>query len=377
MPGFLCRVGGCYFLIRWWHNRKTRDGFLGAFALGLGFFSKIDFVVILFGCGIALAVAYRKEVLASIRNSPNKCAFCCLGFLLGASPMAIKIPAMLAALFGNGNPEGGPEWLEKINIACTMYDGSYFYRLMNVGGKFETMFTHSCSSWSPFGVVVIFSAILLAVYILQGSGKTAEKRRLAFLLLSAVLITAGVFLLPGASRLHHHLAVYPFPHLLVAAVIIMLWEKTPANVVGKWSIRMCAVGLAVVVIVAHLLVIRQTQGLIEATGGRGHWSDSIEEFCNDVKDQRGLSIVSLDWGFNEQLLYLCNNKRLLEPIWCSQSVPASSKYVYLVHPPEYTVFPAGLEYYRALKRAYPHTISIRPYKDREGNVAFYAVRLLH
>ena len=53
-PGFLCRVLGSLLVMRWWHHRKSRDGFLGALALGLGLFSKIDFVVILLGCAIAV-----------------------------------------------------------------------------------------------------------------------------------------------------------------------------------------------------------------------------------------------------------------------------------------------------------------------------------
>ena len=55
-PGFLCRVLGSLLRMRWWHHRKSRDGFLGALALGLGLFSKIDFVVILLGCAIAVGV---------------------------------------------------------------------------------------------------------------------------------------------------------------------------------------------------------------------------------------------------------------------------------------------------------------------------------
>ena len=140
----------------------------------------------------------------------------------------------------------------------------------------------------------------------------------------------------------------------------MLWEKSPFNPAIKWSLRTCAVAIALLVIGGHLLAMRSTQSLIAASGGRGYWSDSIAEFCRDVKDHPGLSIVSLDWGFNEQLLYLCNDKRLLEPFWCNEAVPASSEHVYLIHPPKYTVFPLGLRCYRAWSRAYPDRLLVRP-----------------
>ncbi len=375
IPGFLCRVGGCYLLIRWWHDRNMRDGFLGAFVLGLGFFSKIDSVVVLLGCGIALAIIYGREILAFFRSSPKKCAWCGLGFFLGASPMALMILPMLDTALGKKTAAGSSDPLEKLHTVWAMYDGSYFFRLMNVGGKFDTMFAQSCPVWSPFGLLVILSGILLAVRIAGRRGETVERQRWAFLLCSTVFITCGMFLLPGAARIHHQLAVYPFPHLIVVAAIIMLWKTSSLNAAITWSLRTCAAAIAIVIIGGHLLALRQTQSLLAATGGRGWWSDSIQEFCHDVRDQRGLSIVSLDWGFQEQLLYLCNQQRLLEPIWRSETLPASAKCVYLIHPPEYTLYPEGLEFFRAMKQANAEKLSIRPYKDRQGNVAFYAVRL--
>jgi hypothetical protein len=375
LPSFLCRFCGYYFAIRWWQNRNTPDGFLAALALGLGFFGKIDFMVIVLGCGITLAIVYGSEILAFFRSSPQKCALCGLGFLLGVSPMALKLLPMLDTAMGKRTAAGSSDLLEKLHTAGAMYDGSYFFRLMNVGGKFDAMFAQSCPVWSPFGLVVILSGILLAVRIVRRRGETVERQCWAFLLLSAVLISGGTLLLPKAARIHHHLAVNPFPHLIVVAAIITLWKTSSLNAVIKWSLRTCAVAMAIVVIGGHLLAIRQTQSLLAATGGRGWWSDSIEEFCEDVKDQRDLSIVSLDWGFQEQLLYLCDHKRLLEPIWRSETMPESAKCVYLLHPPEYTLYPEGWEYFRGMKEANSEKLSIRPYKDRQGNVAFYAVRL--
>jgi hypothetical protein len=221
--------------------------------------------------------------------------------------------------------EGAAERLEKFHAAWTMYDGSYFYRLMQAGGKFDAMFDASCPVRSPFGLLVVLCGILLAVHLVRCRGEAGGSRCLAFLLLGALLITSGVFLLPLATRIHHHLAVYPFPQLIVAAAILLLWRKSPAQPLAKWGLRAAALAMAVAVIGGHLVALRQTQSLIARTGGRGHFSDSIAEFCKDIKDQQGLAVVSLDWGFNEPLHYLCRNKKLFEPIWSDQTPPASSK----------------------------------------------------
>ena len=313
IPGFLCRMCGYYLVIRWWHNGKLRDGFLGALALGLGFFSKIDFVVILVGCGIALAITWGKR-LRLLPPLSERMRILLSGLPSGASPMALQVPRMLNVMSGKESPIGGNDLLEKINAAWTMYDGSYFFRLMDAGGRFDLMFASACPVWSPFGLVVVLSGILLATGIVRRTGEAAERQRRAFLLLSLVLITGGVFLFPGTVRIHHHVAVYPFPHLIIVAAIIMLWGKSLPNPVVKWSLRTCAVAVAVVVIGGHLVAVLKTQNLLAATGGRGWWSDSIMTFCHDIQAEPGLSVTSFDWGFNEQLAFLCDHRQLSEPL---------------------------------------------------------------
>jgi len=389
IPGFLCRLAGYYFLLCWWRKRKMRDGLLGAFACGLGFFAKIDFAVILGGCGIAAVAVYGKEILATCRNSPRNCALCCLCFLLGASPMALRVSNMVGEAFRSTgpNPNRALEFQERLNTACAMYDGSYFFRVMNVGRlnmvtsatrDRDTMFLRACPVRSLFGWMVIGSSVLLAAGFLRRRGDRVERQRSAFLLLSAVLITVGVILLPRAWGLHHALLVYPFPHLIVTAAIVATWGKSwSRQSLVAWIRRTLAIAIASAVIAGHVLVLWETQRLIAATGGRGHWSDSLATFCHDVKDEPDVSIVSLDWGFNEQLLFLCDNRRLSEPIYYGSKGPGpvTSKSIYLFHPREYTVSSLGWQFYQTLAQTQPRNLLIRPYKDRQGNVVFYAMRV--
>ena len=374
VPSFLCRLCGYYFIYRWWHDKKIRYGFLAAFMLGLGFFNKIDSVVILLGCGIAVAAVYGKEILASIRNFPCKYMLICFGFFLGASPMALKIWMILQSLFTGQISQNEHEILEKFNTTLAMYDGSYMHRLMQAGGMFDTMYIQPTSVWSPFGIVVVFSCIILLFSIVQRKGELPERRNTAFILISMFLITAGVFLLPGAVRMHHATLVYPFPHLIVVSAITMLWRSAPASSISPWSIRICAGGIAGMVIVGHLLAILKTEDLMESTGGRGNWSDSIVTFCNEVNGHTDLTVVSLDWGFNEQLSFLGGGVQLSEPLWDNQNIQIVPNSIYLVHPPEYSLFPQGSEFFRMASQQPPRNITIQPYRDRQGNVAFYSIR---
>ena len=376
IPSFLCRLSGYYFIFLWWHDQKIRYGLVAAFLLGLGICNKIDFVVILSGCGIAVAAVYGKEIVVSIRNFPRKYMLICFGFLLGASPMALKIWMILQSLFTGRISQNEHDMLEKVTTILAMYDGSYMYRLMQVGGRFDTMYSQQNSVWTPFGIVAVFSCIFLLSSIVQRKGALPERRTTAFILLSMVFITAGVFLLPGAVRIHHATLVYPFPHLIVVSAITMLWRAAPASSITTRSIRICAGGIAVMVIVGHLLAILKTGDLMEATGGRGNWSDSIAAFCDEVKGHSELTVVSLDWGFNEQLSFLGRGVQLSEPLWDNRNIQISPDAIYLVHPPEYALFPQGLEFFRMASQQSPRNITIKPYRDRQGSVAFYAIRFI-
>ncbi len=376
-PGFLCRLGGFYLIILWWKDIQTHYGIAAAFMLGLGFFSKIDFLVVLLGCGIAVVAVYGKEILTSVRNFPGKIMLFFLGLFLGASPMALNIWIILQSVLTGQPSQKIHEMLEKFNTFLAMYNGSYMHRLMNAGGRFDTMYAQPTTVWSPFGLVVILSGIFLLINIVRRKGELLEKRKTAFILISTFLITAGVFMLPEAVRMHHATIVYPFPHLIVTAAIILLWRAAPApSIATTWCIRSCAVGIAVIVVVGHLLAILKTQELLESTGGRGYWSDSIGTFSNEASEHHDQMVVSADWGFNEQLIFLGHGVKLSEPLWNSKPIQISPNSVYLVHPPEYSLFPEGLAFFRMASQQAPENITIQPYRDRQGNVAFYAIRFL-
>src|ERR1051325_510383 len=55
---FLCRLAALYLTLLWWRSpRAVLAGFAGLF-WGLGFFNKIDFIVVLGGLGLATAICY-------------------------------------------------------------------------------------------------------------------------------------------------------------------------------------------------------------------------------------------------------------------------------------------------------------------------------
>lgn len=374
---FLCRFAGFGLLLLWWQRRKWHQLFFATLFFGLGFFNKVDFFVILSGCGLALLFTHRREMASAIKTAPAGFVLGGSGFLLVAVPMMVLRAGQILKMARVTSGKTG--LAEKVRVTLAMYDGSYFWRLMDVGGRFEKMFEASSVVWSPFGFFFLLASVFLIVEVTRHFRTDSRCRLLAWLLFSAFFETVGFLLLPGGNRLHHALLVYPFPQLIITAALMRLWQKPPAAT-GRSSIqRILVVGVGLTLIAGHLFAIQQTGRLIQETGGRGWWSKAMDDFCNDVKGRTDLTIVSLDWGFNEQLLFLTDGPRLSEPLW--QMAPDEklgfnpySNTIYLIHPPEYTLYHSATRILKNLRLADTQKAMVRAYFDRENQVAFYAVR---
>jgi hypothetical protein len=124
-------------------------------------------------------------------------------------------------------------------------------------------------------------------------------------------------------------------------------------------------------------MIQKTEQLIQQTGGRGRWSESLDAFCRENRSRSDLTIVSLDWGFNEQLMFLTDGPELAERFWgFDQSLPVmptGPHYLYLVHPPKYSEFRYDQAYLNAAQKS-GQKVQIEPHFDRENEIAFYVIR---
>ena len=368
VPSFLCRCACFYFAIRWYQQRRLRDAFLIGLFAGLGFFNKADFAAFLIAVSIAGLLCYRRQLIAAIRGHASAVALACFGFALGGGPMLLKIPRMLALTISGPHPNAPGELATKLKTMLSMYDGSHFYRLMNAGGVFERMYDGAAGPRAAMGIVVVMACILFGV--LACRKQIPRTRAIVFLTVATLLITLGVFLMPDAVRIHHAVLAFPLPQLIVAALSAAA-RKTSA------PLRTLAILLVAIVCLSGLRSIAATQELIQETGGRGRWSESLDKFCRENRGRSDLTIVSLDWGFNEQLMFLTNGPQLAEPFWeFNQTLPAlppNPNYIYLAHPPEYSVLKYDVAYLDQLQKSGGNA-EITPYFDRQNAVTFYTIQ---
>jgi hypothetical protein len=377
LPSLLCRFAGFFLVLLAWRRQSARLVLLAGIALGLGFFNKIDFAVLLMGTTAAAVCAYGRLLKPLLSERRIFIFLTALGFTVGGGMMFLRLPFIISSTFSGNNPAHPGELAEKIHTWRAMFDGSYFYRLMDAGGVFDKMYQAPSPVWTPFGIVVVIAVLILLANVIFSAKENPAPRTKIFLLLSAAFVTLGVFILPGAVRIHHTTLVYPFPHLLIAAAVVTVCRH-PWKV---FSLKRIACGLAAITLI--LLVFHQvsaivrTQQLIRETGGRGWWSNALVKFSDEIKNRPNLVVSSLDWGFNEQLEFLADGTQLEEPFWqfaagSQPELPRDTNHIYLAHPPEFALSPLGAQFMESVARENKNAV-VQPWRDGQGKIVFYSI----
>jgi hypothetical protein len=375
IPPLLCRCAAFFFALVWWRSRKAVYLLLASFFLGLGLFHKADFGVFLAGIGVAVACFYGTQLWPVLRARPSLIAMCGLGFLLGSWPMIWRLPQMVASALPR---QVGPgELKEKLQTWTALYDGSYIERLMSSGGLFGEMYKHPSNAHSLLWFVLPIAMVsLLVISIL--SQRSKERRVAGCLLLGFVLTTAGIFVMPGAVRIHHAVLAYPFPQLIIAATCTFLWQRRSSGLVQRGT-QVAVLITLLLLLASQIQAIRKTEQVLSETGGRGWWSNVFDDFCRQYADRTDLTIISLDWGFNEQLAFLTNGPKLFEAVWtfttfkeALPALPRDPQYMYLAHSPEYSLLRYDLAYLDAARS--DGQAEVQPYSDKQGQIVFYTIR---
>jgi hypothetical protein len=373
VPALLCRCLAFYLGSVWWRNRSVVCLLLAGFFLGLGAFNKIDLLVFIGATGIAAICFYARDVWQILRSQWWATTLAGGAFFL---PIAITLPRMGKVLtIAEQTSSLAGELKEKLHTLLALYDGSYFYRLMSVGGLFDKMYDQPAGIYVPLWLILTIA--IIAVF-----SCVRDKQRLrtfGFLLTSLVLTTAGVLLLPGAVRIHHAILAFPLPQIIIVTAFAFLWNAFGATFVGR-AVRTAAAVCLFILFATQIHAIARTERLIAETGGRGRWSNALDRFCVENKDRSDLVIASLDWGFNEQVSFLTDRPQLVEPFWGFSryhaelpGLPPRPQYIYLAHSPEYSLFKYDVSYLNELQTS-SETVEIQPYSDRQGLAVFYTIR---
>jgi hypothetical protein len=380
VPSFFFRCAGLYFAGLWWKKRRALWMALAGAAFGLGFFNKIDFIVVLLALAAAVVLCRPRVIVQSVRSETRHWAIGAGAFLLTGAPMLVNCVRWFRSLLEvqAGAREG--EFATKLHTAGSLLDGSYFCRLMEAGGLFHRMFEAPSRVWTPFGIVLLVALAVLVFQLVSDNRRQASGWPL-FLVAGLLVSAAGVLLLPDAIRIHHFLLSYPFPQLIIAAAAVWVWRSPFPRRLQRQVARGLTLVAVLGVLVGNLLALRQTRQFVSATGGRGTWSKALETFAEEIRTRDDLVIASLDWGFHEQLSFLTDGPQLYDLTWNIQegkpvSLLRETNFIYLIHPPEFSLFDYGQTYLQAARQADPR-LAIESRTNREGRVVFQYFRFSH
>ncbi len=385
--GFLCRSAGLLLLTAGW-QRDGKSGLAavgaGGLFLGLGVFNRADFVVVLAALALALLLALPAVVQRALYGKRRLVTAAAVGLAIGAAPMWLTLPELFQTSVSWAlHSRGGLD--EKLRVLWSVLDGSRFYRVIDAGGIFGRMFDTRAPR-SGFGLATCLGTLATA-----GALGGRVRRKLAgpahrFVFLAALGTLLATLFVPGAVRAHHLLNCFPFFHVLVASCLVIGWRALRSASRGKGLARAAIAAGIALLLMGNALVIQKTYSLIEQTGGRGWWSDALSQFAGEIDGDPEVRVVSLDWGFHEQLLFLTHEPRMLQPIW---RIPARVRErgawihrgrpgdVYLVHPERYELFGYGPRFLRAVESLAARAsgaVELRRHLDRSGEVVFLSVR---
>ncbi|MBW1687457.1 MAG: glycosyltransferase family 39 protein [Deltaproteobacteria bacterium] len=373
------RGGGLYLATTGWARASLVRLAAGGLLLGLGIYNKIDFAPFVAGAGLALLLVAPRSFWHELRAQPARALAAAGGFAAGAAPMLVTLTGVWAAAQAmlRSQEVRASDLAEKLHTWLSMLDGSHFHRLMLAGGSFERLSEVEGAVAGPFLVILVPSAVWLAVRLWRDARRGAFDRAQAFVLVAMLFTALGLLATPRAARIHHTMNVYPFPQLVVAIAATRLWGARDR---AAWARRLLVGACVAALLAGSLRVDLRTLETIHESGGRGRWSNALERFAGELPDDA--SVVSLDWGFHAPLRFTRPELQLEEPVWRMQrargpgpgvTLLGGPQHVYLVQEPGYQVFDIGDALLEAVRRLPMGAATVREHADRNGESAFRSI----
>jgi hypothetical protein len=372
--GLLLRGGALLGLLAGYRRGSPVAGFAGGACLGLGLYNKVDFAVFLLAAAVALGIVARDEIRGLLARRPHWLTAAGLGFALGLAPLAAALPDVLRSTvaFGGASAGFGEELGQKLVLTLQVLDGSYFHRLMLMGGDFLALETAVDPARSLGAIAVAIAGIGLALGTARGRA-ISQPRAVRGLLVCTLACFVALLLLPRAVRIHHTLNAWPLPQLVVACAIAELARRRGVP-------RAAALALVLCLVASNLRVDGAIHETLNQTQGRGRWSQAIAAIAQE--DSPG-PIVALDWGFAGPLHFTRPELEIQEPIWALRaprppqqglSLSGTPAHRYLFFEPQHAVFPFGAALLRAAEALPARRVEVIQHHDASGAPVFREVR---
>jgi hypothetical protein len=258
-------------------------------ALGFGVWCRANFIWLIVGLAVALALTLRRELLADKTRTLKLLGAIAIGGLIGGAPFllyqVISKGGTLEAtqMFVDNRP--WPEVLatRTVNLAeALLIDREH--KVMWEGPE-----TPAWQRWLVFAGVML--ALLLAFL---RRDRLSRGLSITFLLLALFLFLSRM---PVAE--HHFIVLTPLAMALVALAAQ-----------GPKVVRLLQIGFVVLFLTFALHWQTLAWNGLERTGGVGVWSDGINSLADLLARQKRLdeTVLILDWGFQNNLYVITDGQ---------------------------------------------------------------------
>jgi 4-amino-4-deoxy-L-arabinose transferase-like glycosyltransferase len=374
----LLAVGGVLLLVRHYATGSTRDLGAGFFLFGLGVWDKALFGWTLAGLAAGLLVAAPQVLRKSLNIKRVTVAVLCL--LLGAYPLIRYNAKHRLETFRSTVGWSMEGWPNKLYVLASSLDGSSLIGYLTVDDPADrsraprtvveraSVWTDRVTgSWRSGWLGYALGLSILAMPLVWKSGAG----RIAVFALTSVAVSYGFMLFgEGVGGATHHVSLlWPWPHLLVAAVLAGVAERFGRG--GALAAVLATAAVCASAVLASNVYLSQ----FIRNGAAGSWSDAILPLAARLKPMEGQEIVVLDWGIFEPLRWL--HKGRLHLVWGAEPLRTPSpgaagkaEFARIVEPPS-RVFVAhadGQEQFAGVNARFRAMLSEAGYRRRDVEV---------
>jgi hypothetical protein len=305
-------AAGCWAVLRWWQQRRTRDLFWGGFAFGVGVFDKATMLWLLAALSLAAAMVYTKAAWSALRT--RAAAVAVAGLVAGSVPFLYYCKKWPGETFRQGW-ESPAKFAEKVRGVQYTLEGTiligWFTRDSDANpapppDALARLVYELAPRGHPFAKTWLLGACIASLLLLPALPFHPWGRGMLFLLVFTGATFAQMLVIRNAGAAHHLALLLPFPQLFVAAGLGGLRAR-----LEPWMKRAAPVAMVLVFVAlagANLRAVAHHYYRILAFGGGSGWSEAIYPLHQTLERARAKKIFVLDWGIVNQLRWLSRDR---------------------------------------------------------------------
>jgi len=276
----------------------------GSFLLGLGVYDKANFLWYVVALAVATLAVWPRRVLRLFTFSSTMIVS--IFFLLGCWPLLVYNIVTKGETFRGRLILPEVFWqtvLYRTGLLIEVLNGTAVYRYVN--GQLPVHWSKSLLLDSSATLTPLL--LVLVVVVLVGTGmRRSYPDAVWFFVVLACGIQLQIYLTFRPIGWHHIMMLYPFPQIVLAYVIHQFLVAESGRVfcrLGRTRHLIAVLGLGMLVLSNLVMNARFVKTFI-CERGKHIWSDAIYDLANYCIANNRMTYLLMDWGANNQLLFL-------------------------------------------------------------------------